>query len=167
MQCGRRVGWRFPVSERLGAFEVNRGTRGDRRVVGKVDAFTGDLLKATGILLIPQQRRRLPLERRAHVGPGCANFADDVQLVQFGFWCLGRSSTIELSPATRTACRNVILGSGCDGTATIQYAEDAFWMVAVLGSNTRQRFPEEWPALHRVPSCPNALAAKSRDLFAR
>jgi hypothetical protein len=151
---------------------------------------------ATGIILLRNNGEGFRWNVSAHVGPGCPNMADDVQLVQFGFWCLGRATAVELSPAARTAYRNVVLGAGYSGASTDrltiairtyqsdtktvqdgrvspikhasgQYAEDAFWMIAVLGSNIRSRFPDEWPALHRVSFCPHALAAKSRDLFAR
>ncbi len=35
----------------------------------------------------------------AHAGPGCPNKADDVQLVQFGCWCMGNNQKTLASPA--------------------------------------------------------------------
>ena len=151
---------------------------------------------ATGIILQRSNGEGFRWNVSYHVGPGCPNAAEDVQLVQLGFWCLGRSTAVELKPAVRQAYRNVVVGKSYSGapsdvlsiairtyqqdTGTVQdsrvspikhasgqYSADDFWIIAVLGSNIQKRYPEEWPALHKIPFCPNALATKSRDLFCR
>jgi hypothetical protein len=44
---------------------------------------------ASGILLTADKRFFWNVD--AHVGPGCPNKAEDVQLVQFGYFCMGKS----------------------------------------------------------------------------
>jgi hypothetical protein len=131
-----------------------------------------------------------------HVGPGCPNQRDDVQLVQFSYWCLARNPAAKLTAAERAAYMKVVRGAPYSGGATdpltiaiktnqaarggtqdgrispVQnsgglYAPSTPWMIVSLTGNLIDFAPEQWPALHRMPGCPADLAARSIALFTR
>ncbi len=127
----------------------------------------------------------------AHVGPGCPNKPDDVNLVQLGFKAAGKRSP---DPEAKTICNAVVLGAPYTGSPTdplslaIKYMQKRrgaaidgrvspckqvgsmaqaidLWMLTALVMHIRDELARNWPHLDRWPGCPPALAAVSRKVM--
>lgn len=126
----------------------------------------------------------------AHVGPGCPNKPDDVNLVQMGFKAAGKRVT---DPEAKAICNAVVLGapytgspsdplsvaivylqkrrkglvdgrvSPCKQVGSIAQAID-LWTLAALIIHIRTELGRDWPHLDRWPGCPPALAGASRKV---
>lgn len=128
-----------------------------------------------------------------HVGPGCPNRPEDVQLVQFGYWCTARNPKAGNSPSEQAAYDAVIPGAPYTGSPAdplsiaIREHQKArggtqdgrvspipgnqpgygptSWMIVPLSNNIYDTMRDIWPCLHKSPKCPPALAAKSKIMF--
>ncbi|MCL4793138.1 MAG: hypothetical protein KJZ84_01180 [Bryobacteraceae bacterium] len=148
---------------------------------------------AKGILLGPNKAYYWNID--AHVGTGCPNKPEDVELVQFGYYCMGQSKTAPLSPAMRKACQAVKPGSAYSGApgdpltiairahqqarggtqdgrvSPIQEGTGSYgptsWMLVPLNTYLREMNINVWPALHKSQTCPGQLKQASTRAFAR
>lgn len=117
----------------------------------------------------------------AHVGPGCPNKVDDVQLVQFGYWCMGNNSKTPGSPADRALFAAVVPGAIYTGSPSdpltlaikrhqamrggtqdsrispMQANQGYNWMISALSNNISNYLATQWPRIDRHAKCPPAL----------
>lgn len=117
----------------------------------------------------------------AHVGPGCPNKMDDVQLVQFGYWCMGNNPKTPASPADRALFAAVTPGapySGApgdpltlaikrhqalrggtqDGRVSPMQANQGYnWIISSLSNNISNYLMQQWPRIDQHAKCPPAL----------
>lgn len=128
----------------------------------------------------------------AHVGPGCPNRPEDVQLVQLGYYWMARNPKKAMTPQRKAAYSAVVPGSKYTGlpgdplsvaikvhqqerggtqdgkVSPVQpsgaYGEHIYMLVS-LSNNIKYTNFNVWPLLHKVPNCPAALAAASRRTF--
>jgi hypothetical protein len=129
----------------------------------------------------------------AHVGPGAPNHRSDVELVQFGYFCLAQIPVAR--PASFQAAIKAVQpgapyhgapqdpltiairehqkdrGGVQDGRVSpiqrndLMYADHKIWMIVALSNAMRIITAQTWPMLHRARNCPPALAEASRSLF--
>ncbi len=127
----------------------------------------------------------------AHVGPGCPNKMDDVNLVQMGIIVTNKHVT---DPTDKAILSAVKLGAPYSGGATdpltvaikhiqkkrggpqdgrvspakqvptLAQASDT-WMITVMIRWIRDEMKANWPHLDRWPGCPPALVAASKKVF--
>lgn len=132
----------------------------------------------------------------SHVGPGCPNKADDVQLVQYGYYCMARNPAgASLTPAEKAAYLAVVPGAGYSGawndplTVAIKTHQahrggtqdgkvspvpanssgsygPTTWMIVPLVNNIKDVNRQVWPNIHKGQNCPNALKTVSERTFA-
>jgi hypothetical protein len=130
----------------------------------------------------------------SHVGPGCPNKPDDVQLVQLGYYCRARNPKAGTTPEEKATAMAVVPGAPYTGAAsdplTIAikahqkarggtqdgkvspipgnqpaYSADMSWMIIPLSNNIYDVLRDVWPAIHKSQQCPPALAATSKAVF--
>lgn len=146
---------------------------------------------ASGIIL--GSRRKFYWNVDAHVGPGCPNRPDDVQLVQLGYYAMARSTSPEVDPKARLVYMGVTPGAPYSGALTdplthaiktqqalrggtqdgrvspIQNASGVYgsqtWMLIPLCNCIYDYFPRAWPLLHKMQGCPGILAGVSETTF--
>ncbi len=133
----------------------------------------------------------------AHVGPGCPNKLEDVQLVQYGYYCMSRSYSLPpgLTPAEQAVIAAVVPGAPYSGsptdpltlaikahqrvrggtqdgrvspfTSASGYYSEQTWMIISLIGRMMNYCPNIYPRLDKGPMCPPALAAASRRIFTK
>ena len=132
----------------------------------------------------------------SHVGPGCSNKVEDVQLVQFGYYCMTRSNyaPFGLTPAEMAIIKTVVpwclygsltdpltlsikahqraRGGTQDGrvspfTSASGFYGESTWMIISLVVNIIMVYPDLYPRLDKVSNCPPALAAATRRMFSK
>lgn len=147
---------------------------------------------AHGILLGPQKIFFWNVD--AHVGPGCPNKPEDVQLVQFGYYCMARNPAANNTPQEKAAYKAVVPGAPYSGAANdpltiaikthqavrggtqdgrvspIQNASGSYgeksWMIIPLVNSIKDVNRQAWPNIQRAQKCPAALAAVAERTFA-
>jgi hypothetical protein len=170
----------------------------------------GDRFRAPGLLrfwriatgagsmvrAIASTRGQFGLNLDGNVGKGQSNKLEDVQLVQFGFYCLSKDSGASKTPEQQAIYASVKLGSAFSGTptdplciaiATHQRAKGGTQdgVVSVLpngfttyGSGHYRTFAyllasiyvvtsDTWPRIDKHPACPAALRAVIKDKCAK
>jgi len=72
---------------------------------------------ARGILLNYRGKKRFFWNVDGHVGPGCANRDEDVQLVQFGFFCMAKNpkGLVRFTAAEQAIVKSVVVGAKYSG----------------------------------------------------
>jgi hypothetical protein len=133
----------------------------------------------------------------SHVGPGCPNKTDDVQLVQFGYYCMTRSNyaPFGLTPAEMAIIKTVVPGAPYTGSPTDPltlsikahqrarggtqdgrvspftnasgFYGEQTWMIISLVVNIIIVYSELYPRLDKAPNCPPVLAATVRRMFSK
>lgn len=75
---------------------------------------------ASGILMNDGIKRRFFWNVDAHVGPGCPNRPDDVQLVQFAYYCMAQTPNglAPFTPAEKAGIQAVVPGAQYTGAPT-------------------------------------------------
>lgn len=130
----------------------------------------------------------------SHVGPGCPNLPEDVQLVQFGYYSAAHLSTPppNCTPADMAIFRSIVPGAPYfggpteplslairahqrerggtqDGRVSPAQASGSFgeasWMILGLDYRIWSLYPNQYPRLDECPACPPALAAASKRVF--
>ena len=118
-----------------------------------------------------------------HVGPGCPNKVDDVQLVQFCYSCLAANPKTPVTPADRAIFAAVVPGAPYTGSQAdpltiaiklhqkqrggtqdgrISPAQQTItyeWMILSLSNNTSNYVGQIWPRIDLHPKCPATLKA--------
>lgn len=132
----------------------------------------------------------------SHVGPGCPNKSDDVQLVQFGYYCVAHlpSPPPNCTPADMAIFKAVVPGAPYSGspsdplTLAIKTHQrqrggtqdgrvspctgasgsygETTWMILALVGRMMDLYSQVYPRLDKCPGCPAALAAASKKTFA-
>jgi hypothetical protein len=119
----------------------------------------------------------------AHVGQGCPNKVDDVQLVQLGYFCLAKDQAAGVSPQDRITLSKVVPGAAYNGSASdpltvaiklhqklrggvqdgkvspVQPSISYNWMLITLDASMQRTLGQYWPRLDLHPNCPAALRA--------
>lgn len=130
----------------------------------------------------------------AHVGPGCPNKQDDVQLVQYAYYCTAQlPPPAGATPADMAIFKSVVPGAPYNGgpndplTLAIRAHQrirggvqdgkvspcnspsgsygDKTWLILGLCGRIRAKYPDIWPRIDRCPNCPPALASVCRNAF--
>jgi hypothetical protein len=136
------------------------------------------------------QDTRLYWNIDAHVGPGCPNKADDVQLVQFGYWCMGNNPKTPIGAADRALFSAIVPGAPYSGLASdpltiaikrhqqirggtqdgkvspMQANQGYNWIISALSNNISNYLPSMWPQIDKHTKCPPALKAAILKCFA-
>lgn len=146
---------------------------------------------AHGILLGPEKRFFWNVD--SHVGQGCPNKPDDVQLVQFGYYCMARNPAANLTPQEKAAYKTIVPGAPYSGAANdpltiaikahqasrggtqdgrvspIQNASGSYgekaWMIVPLVNNIKDVNRQVWPNIQKAHKCPSGLAAVAEKTF--
>jgi hypothetical protein len=131
----------------------------------------------------------------SHVGPSCPNTSEDVQLVQFGYYCAARTTigVAKLTPEEKAIMSSVVPGAPYFGspsdplTLSIKahqrvhggtqdgrispIAGDSGWygtgayLMVSLSGRMMEIYPQIYPRLDKFPNCPIAVAALCRKIF--
>jgi hypothetical protein len=131
----------------------------------------------------------------SHVGPNCPNMPEDVQLVQFGYYCAARTptGTAKFTPEERAILNSVVPGAPYTGGPTdpltlaikahqrihggtqdgriSPLAGQSGWygggtyLMIALTGRMMEFRPEIYPRLDKYPSCPPALMSLCRKMF--
>lgn len=130
----------------------------------------------------------------AHVGPGCPNKIEDVQLVQLGYFCKASSQKDGSNPAQKAIYAKVVPGAVYSGklddplTIAIKthqqhrggtqdgrvspignsvgmYDGQHIWMVMALSNAILEVIKANWPRLDSHPKCPAALKGAVERVF--
>jgi hypothetical protein len=125
-----------------------------------------------------------------HVGPGCANSAGDVELIQFAYFCMASNGGLTFDSTLLSLARRITPGEPYDGTAsdklsqciarhqkvrgrvvdgrvspmsnsTGSYAPGATWILVPLNVHMAITLGSIWPRLRDHASCPARLALTS------
>ena len=135
------------------------------------------------------QDTRLYWNVEAHVGPGCPNKVDDVQLVQFGYWCMGNNPKTPIGAADRALFAAIVPGAAYSGSASDALTlaikrhqqlrggvqdgkvspmppnQGYNWIIAALSNNMSNYLSSVWPHIDKHAKCPPAVKALVMSTF--
>lgn len=150
---------------------------------------------ATGIFAMVDGTKQFLWTVESHVGPGCPNHVDDVELAQMAFHACSKLPVSFIPASLRAICARIQPGSPYRGQADdpltmaiVDYQanvdqrvrddrlspiartamEDGLasrWMMGNLVVVLRTWTAQTWPLLHRAPGCPRNLAERSKAMF--